>query len=475
MSIAIDRKTLTRQQEEMIVNMLTIQPVEKKSPRMQFYQQEKESFPFFSADKQVVRVPYAFGSIFLKGHPHDKKEYHRIHVTFTGALRPRQVKKVAKLDPLFEKYRTVTFCAHTGFGKTRTANHYVAKFGLLTAILVPSTQLMDQWPKAIQEILPDARIGVVGEDYDDAGWYVQQPDGSWLQCNHDPGQPLPDCHPDILVCMPDRWQKIPEEVRKQVGFLIVDEAHMFCTPTRSVPLLQFEPRYIMALTASPRRRDGTMGVIHSLCGLHQVRARYQNLVTVWRFLTGLEFQTAKNVKGQTNWPGTMKKIVEDEAYNDLIADLVLYLIEEMKRKPLLMCERKYHVEDLTRRLKARGISCDFLMENKNTYEDSQALLAIMKKAGTGFDEQYACPDFGGIRTDTVIYCSSFKEINGLIQYGGRAFRAESPLIIHAIVKNGIVEGHWREAQKYYKSGEYLKKVEIVTVKPGDIWEEPEEK
>jgi hypothetical protein len=109
------------------------------------------------------------------------------------------------------------------------------------------------------------------------------------------------------------------------------------------------------------------------------------------------------------------------------------------------------------------------MENKNIYKDSSVLLAIMKKAGTGFDEQYACPDFNGIRIDTVVYCSSFKEINGLIQYSGRAFRADNPLIIHMIVKNSIVESHWREAQKYYKSGEYLKNVEIKTFKPEDIW------
>ena len=459
MSIAIDRKTLTRQQEEMIVSMLTIQPIEKLPPRMKFYQKEKESFPFFSADKQFVRVPYAFGNVFLKGHPHDRREYHRIKATYVGELRPRQKKKVAKLDALFNQHRTATFCAHTGFGKTQVANYYIAKFGLFTVVLVPGTQLMVQWPKAIHEILPNVKIGIVGEDYHED---FLDPKDIWKD------------HPDVLVCMPDRWTKIPEEVRKKVGFLIIDEAHMFCTPTRSVPLLQFEPNYVMALTASPRRRDGTMGVIHSLCGLHQVMAKYLNLVTVWRFLTGLEFKTEKNVKGGTNWAGTMKKIVENEAYNDMIADLAIYLIEEMGRKPLLMCERKYHVTDLAKKLKARGISCDFLMENKNIYDDSQALLAIMKKAGTGFDEQYACPDFSGTRIDTVVYCSSFKEINGLIQYGGRAFRVENPLIIHMVVKNGIVESHWREAQKYYKSMEYLKKVEIATIKPEDIWEMPEE-
>lgn len=451
MSISIERKILTRRQEELIVNMLTIKSVEKQHPRMNFHYREQISFPFFTADKQNVRVPFAFGSIFVKRFPNDEKEHLRIDVTFNGQLRERQKKKVAKLDLHFDQYRTTTFCAHTGFGKTRIANYYIAKFKLFTVVLVPSTQLMSQWPKAILDVLTGAKVGVVGENYRE----------DILELGED--------HPDILICMPERWQKIPEEVRKKVGFLIVDEAHMFCTPTRCVSLLQFEPKYVLALTASPRRSDGAIGVIHSLCGLHQVKARYKNLVTVWRFLTGINFQTVKDVRGQVNWPGTLKQIVEDETYNEMIVNLVIYLVEVLKRKPLLMCERKYHVEELVRRINACNISCDYLMENKNIYKDSSVLLAIMKKAGTGFDEQYACPDFNGIRIDTVVYCSSFKEINGLIQYSGRAFRADNPLIIHMIVKNSIVESHWREAQKYYKSGEYLKNVEIKTFKPEDIW------
>lgn len=470
MSVLLNRKTLTRQEEEFIVNMLTIKPVEKLPPRMKFYQEGKEAFPFFIAEKQDVRLPYAFGRLFLKSKasvddfPNNKKDHHPINVTFTGELRPRQKKKVEKLDLFFEEYRTATFCAHTGFGKTRVANYYIAKFKLLTVVLVPGTQLMEQWPKAIAELLPNAQVGVVGEDYREE---LLDLDNLWGDIGD---VTKASRHPDILICMPDRWQKIPEEVRKKVGFLIVDEAHMFCTTTRSVPLLQFEPKYILALTASPRRRDGTMGVIHSLCGLHQVKAKYLNPVTVWRFLTGLEFQTAKNVRNQTNWVGTLKRIVEDEERNEMLADFAEYLITVMGRKPLFMCERKYHVTDLLKKIGTRGLSCDSLMGNKNTYHDSQVLLAIMKKAGTGFDEQYACPEFNGIRIDTVVYCSSFKEINGLIQYGGRAFRDDNPLIVHFVDKNGIVEGHWREAQKYYKSGEYLKNVTIKTIKPEDIWE-----
>lgn len=460
MSTTIQRKDLNRDQEEFIVNLLTIKATERFNPNNKKFTREQEAFPFFVVDKNIVRVPYAFGITLLNKFPHEDKDYHRINLTFQGQLRARQKKRVLKLDANFEKFRTSTLCAHTGFGKTRMSNYYIAQHNLLTVIMVPGTILMNQWPEAILEVLPDAKVGVVGEDYREE--LLDMESSTFWQD-----------HPDILVCMPDRWQKIPIEVREKVGFLIVDEAHMFCTPTRCIPLLQFQPKYIMALTASPRRTEGTFSVIHALCGLHKVRARYPNEVTVWKFMSGFEFTTKKNIRQGTDWANTLKSIVTDEARNEMLADLASYLVE-IGRKPIFMCERKYHVTDLVPKIRSRGVSCDFLMEDKDEYQDSQVLATIMKKAGTGFDEQYACPDFKDKETkkriDTVVYCNSFREVNALIQYGGRGFRADDPWIIHIVDKNGIIESHWRAAQTYYRSGEYLKKVTIKTVKPDDIWE-----
>lgn len=460
MAIVIPRKNLSHKEQDFIVNMLTIKPKlpEKnffsKGFKMQFSQTEPEPFPFFQVDENNVKVPYAFGSIFLKCHPHDNRDYHKINVSFTGELRDRQKKRVTKLDQHFEKHRTATLTAHTGFGKTRLSNYYIAKWGLLTVVLVPGEVLMNQWPKAIQDALPGVKVGVVGEDYRED---LLDPEDIWKN------------HPDVLICMPDRWKHIPAEVRSRIGFLIIDEAHMFCAPKRSICLLQFEPKYILAMTASPRRRDGTIEVIHSLCGLHQVKARYPNKVTVWSFLTGLSYTSEKDARGNTNWSGTVKKITEDDERNNLIADLAVYLINDLKRKPLLMCDRKEHVIALDQLLKDRGVTCDYLMGTKSVYQDGQCLIAIMTKAGTGFDEQYACPEFNGLRIDTVVYCASFKEVNNLIQYGGRAFRSESPLIIHLIDDNSIIRNHWVSNSKYYKSGEYLKNVEIISLWSDDIW------
>lgn len=462
MALTLKRSYLSREEENLIVKLLTIKPVSRYAARKKYLSDTSKSFSFFWKDDNVVKLPYSFGSILIKEnlkefklspYPNDeKKEHASIKVSFTSKLRPRQQKKIARLDEYFNTCRTATFCAHTGFGKTLTANYYIAKFSLLTVVLVPTIQLMIQWTKAVTKNLPGCNVSVVGEGYDD-------------------DLPLPD----VIICMPDRWHKIGDLIRDKVGFLIVDEAHMFCTPTRSIPLLQFEPKYILALTASPQRSDQAIGVLQSLCGLHQVRARYKNPVTVWKFMTEIPITTVKNIRGETNWVGTLKKIVEDNDYNALIVDLVDYLVKNLKKKPLLMCERKTHVTDLYNQIKERGISCDYLMENKNSYHNSSCLLAIMKKAGTGFDEEYACPDFDGFRIDTVVYCNSFRELNGLVQYGGRAFRCSHPLIIHLIVKNSIVENHWYEAKRYYLSKEYLADVTIKTIFPDDIWEEKEDK
>lgn len=448
MAAVIPRRDLTPSQEATIVSLLTIQPITKSIPQFVRSQPVKETFPLYEVDSTTIRLPYAFANVLLKRHP-PNRIHHRVRLTFTKTLRPRQVKKVQQIDTLLTAHRTVTICGHTGFGKTLIATHYIAQLGVLTVVLVPGTQLMTQWPAALVDCLAGVRVGVVGETYDLDGWY----DGTTY---HSFETNVWTRHPDVLVCMPGRWNKIPEEVRDRVGLVLIDEAHMFCTSNRSPCLLKFQPKYVIAMTASPRRSDGTMSVIHALCGKHQVRARYDHPVTVWMVDLPIDVSTKKSVRGQTNWSGTVKAIVEDPEFNGMISRLIAHVVVGLKRKPIVMCDRKYHVEVLSSLLQDLGISVDVLMEDKNVYRDSQVLLAIMTKAGTGFDEQYACPDFGGTRIDTVIYCTSFKEINGLIQCGGRAFRADQPLIIHPMVRNGIIRNHWRECRRYYASGDYIK-------------------
>lgn len=452
MAIVLRRKDLTKEKEKLIVSLLNI---ERTVTSVTFFNgrptKVESPFPFYNVTTDLVYVPFAFGNRLLGYFPHDKKEYHKINVKFTGTLRPRQEKKIKKIDALFDKNRAVTLMAHTGFGKTRLANFYISKFGLLTVVLVPSSMLMIQWTMAIKEILNDVKVGTVGEDYR----------------NEEYGKD----HPDVLVCMPDRWSYINPEVRQKLGFVIIDEAHTYCAEKRSQTLLNFSPRFILALSASPLRSDNSYGVMTSLCGVERVRARYQNPVSVWSFNTGIYFETIKNGRNQTNWSSTIKNITEDENRNLLITDLVNYIVTSLGRKPLLMCDRKEHVKTLVDLIKGIGISCDFLMENKNTYEESQVLVGIISKIGTGFDEQYACPEFSGNRLDTVVYVTSIKNINGLIQYGGRAFRSEKPMIIHIVDENPILESHWKKAQKYYLSKEYLKNVEIDFISPSDIWKE----
>ena len=63
--------------------------------------------------------------------------------------------------------------------------------------------------------------------------------------------------------MSGRIDKIPQELLDAVGFLIIDEAHTFCTETRIKSLLRVKPRYIISCTATPDREDGLYSMIES--------------------------------------------------------------------------------------------------------------------------------------------------------------------------------------------------------------------
>lgn len=440
MSARLDRSQLTRDDEQWLAQILTIKPESKSKSNK--YRNEESPFPFYCASNKDLYIPYAFATKYLDSFPHDTIEYPNVKYTSRIQLRERQLKKANKLNSLFESQRTAILCAHTGFGKTILANYYINKHSLRTAILVPGTVLLNQWYQAVQACLGCKVWSVGDEEILDA---------------------------EVIICMPERWKYIPPDTRAKIGFLIVDEAHMFCTPSRCISLLQFEPKYILALTASPRRSNGTLDIIHALCGYTKIYAKYLNQVCVWRFDTGISIETLRNYRHAINWSGTIKKLTETDKRNELIADLTWYLVSVLKRKPLLMCERKKHITDLVTRIKARDIACDYIMEKKSTYTDSQALIALAAKAGTGFDEQYACPEFNGVRLDCIIYCMSIKDTNQLIQYGGRIFRSSDPLIIHLVDNNGILHNHWRLSRQYYLSGEYLKSVEILKVSAADLW------
>ena len=47
--------------------------------------------------------------------------------------------------------------------------------------------------------------------------------------------------------------EIPQNIRDQVGFLIIDEAHKYCTSSSIPCLLAFHPKYILVISDTLER------------------------------------------------------------------------------------------------------------------------------------------------------------------------------------------------------------------------------
>ena len=150
----------------------------------------------------------------------------------------------------------------------------------------------------------------------------------------------------------------------------------------------------------------------------------------------------------TDWAKLIDSIVTSNERNKMLLDIA---ITNPTHKFIYLSERFKHVTFLDQYFKSNGVECDYMAGAKKTYKDSRVLLGTIGKIGTGFDEKNFCPDFKGIRADSIVICTSIKNKNRLEQSVGR-IRAEYKSVIHLVDDNKLInEKHWGECVKWYTS------------------------
>jgi superfamily II DNA or RNA helicase len=293
------------------------------------------------------------------------------------------------------------------------------------------------------------------------GWvntFKQFTDASiWL---NDGANPIPNsCN--VIITMDTQFHKIPTQILDMVKILIIDEAHMFCVPSRIHCLLGVTPQYIIACTATLNRSDGMESIIHSVCGTHGVFIKSPQKFVVYRLATGIKIDIEKNKNGDTDWPKLVKSLSEDPVRNAMIINLVE---RNIQHKIMILTWNKNHAYFLAKILKERGTSADVLAGNKSTYKDSRVLVGTISKIGTGFDEAMACPDWSGERSNMLILTGSTKSLSGLEQITGRVFRSEFPTIIDLVDDNRICKSHWTQRKKWYEEESRNGEIQYIEMK-----------
>ena len=239
----IPKKELTIEEQKQIRTNLTIQPFIMGSPM----NNNKSSFPAYRESSNKMYVPHYYG-IEHFGIPKEYKmnEGNDIHLDFQGSLRDYQV-------PVVNTF--IHYCSEKksgggllelpcAYGKTVLALNIITKLNKKTLIIVHKEFLMNQWIERIEQFLPKARVGKIQ------------------------GQIIDIDEKDIVIGMLQSlsMKEYPPSVFESFGLTIIDEVHHISSEVFSNSLFKIITKYMLGLSATMNRKDGTTNVFKMFLG-----------------------------------------------------------------------------------------------------------------------------------------------------------------------------------------------------------------
>ena len=247
-------------------------------------------------------------------------------------------------------------------------------------------------------------------------------------------------------------------VFESFGLVIIDEAHHWAAPTLSKTMGYFPARCLLALTATPDRKDGLGYVLSWYFGgtVALVKRKAQTGVTVQ--VIRLTSGRAKEVRlrnGKTCLPRTISMMIKDEARNKIIAQRVWKMRQEDDRQIIVLSDRRKHLETLRTVLHDMGAPEDQIgmftgettkkgVARREAERTRPILLATVRMAEEGFDEP---------RLDTLVFATPKSNITQCV---GRIQRShpekKNPLIVdyYDTYCGGSIHGMARARKRFYE-------------------------
>ena len=239
----IQKSELTIEQQKQIRNDLTIKPFLIGSPM----NDNQKTFPAYRESANKFYVPHYYGSDNF-GLPKQYKvtDGTDIAVEFCGQLRDYQEPVVGK----FINHCTASVCGGgllelpCAWGKTSGSLYILSKLKKKTLVIVHKEFLMNQWIERIHQFLPKARIGKI------QGPIIDVEDK------------------DIVLCMLQSLisKDYDQSLFDQFGLTIIDEVHHISSQSFSNSLFKVVTKYMLGLSATMERKDGTTSVFKMFLG-----------------------------------------------------------------------------------------------------------------------------------------------------------------------------------------------------------------
>ncbi len=328
-----------------------------------------------------------------------------LDVRFHGELTPVQQQAVhAQLE-----HDMGVFVAPPGSGKTVVGTYLIAQRACSALVLVHRTPLLEQWIAQLSVFLDldPKEIGQIGG-----------------------GKRKPNGILDVAMIQSLVRREDVDGLVGEYGQVVVDECHHVPAVSFEQIMRQVRAKYVTGLTATPRRRDGHHPILgfqlgpvrYALDPKSQAVKRSFEHRLVLRETTFTLDPSAADVGIQEIY----RQLSLDDKRNEMIVDDVIGALEEV-RSPILLTERREHLERLAERL--RGFAKNLIvlrggmgkkqrrevMERLASIPDDEErlILATGRYIGEGFDDA---------RLDTLFLAMPVAWKGTVVQYAGRLHR-----------------------------------------------------
>jgi superfamily II DNA or RNA helicase len=401
-------------------------------------------YPIYRESSNKIYLPRFYGkSVFgevkrMAIHPGDD-----IAIEFAGGLRPIQV-------PVVEAYLNAVQDSTSGdgfggggllelpcaFGKTVLSLNIIARLKKKTLVIVNKEFLLNQWVERIAQFLPEAKVGrIQGPEIDIDG-------------------------KDIVIGM---LQSISQKdydaaVFSSFGLTIIDEVHHISSEVFSRALFKIVSKYMLGLSATMERKDGTTYVFKQFLGEvafkgerdggeHDVEVRAIEYVS-----KDAEFNKVEcDFRGNPKYSTMIVKLCDHCDRSDFIVRVIGDLIKEQPGAQIMILAHNrsiltyLHDSIIGRGIATAGYYVGGMREaSLKETEDKQVVVATYAMAAEALD----------IKTlNTLVMVTPKTDI---VQSVGRILREkhDKPLVVDIVDGHDVFKNQWAKRRRYYKKCEY---------------------
>lgn len=396
-----DKRVLLKKfTNDLIVKSVNNEPYKKKytaQTKIQLFEINDDEFiiPFFYHQTLLNQLNYE--DIYAN----DDLEYKGNTFEFTGSLLPRQEEIKYEILETLVLQRCCILSLYCGFGKTIFSIYLAQKLvesmgGGKVGVCCHRLVLIEQWVHSVNKTT-NAKVQVVKAK----------------------NKIDPDAN--IYVFNLQNIQKREIDDMKDIAVLIIDECHVICTQNLAYSMMFIRPKYMIGLSATPKRADGIDDVLYKYMSNTIIERRMKRNYMVYIFNSVFSPKVEKNAIDQLDWNSCLQQQAENKDRNREICNIARKF---SSRNILILCKRVSHAQTLLDEL-IKTEDAEMFVGSKKTFDtESRILLVTCSKGGVGFDHP---------KLDMLIIAADVENL--FIQYLGRVFRRDDTIPIVVDIKD----------------------------------------